>query len=227
MAVSGVSLSRFTVAADSKLGLGDGGHMAVEGRDPTLSGLAALGELADRAREGDRADLEKLVSVASPLVRRWALVRLADLADADDVMQEVMIRVIRSTETWPVRGSFAPWLYAVTRNAARDRLRKRGRQRDVGGFDALLDMVPAVGGDPSLALARSELAGLLDTLLRELPHRQREVFDLVELQGMPAKEVARLIGIRASSVRGSLLKARRNLRRRILATWPDLGEDLP
>ena len=200
--------------------------MAVEGRDPAFPGLAALGDLADRARDGGDAALEQLVSVASPFVRRWALVRLAHAADADDVMQEVMIRVIRSMEIWPAGESFAPWLYAVTRNAATDRLRRRGRQREIGGFDALLDTVPAPGGDPSLAVVRSELAGLLETLLRRLPHRQREVFDLIELQGMPANEVARLVGIRASSVRGSLLKARRNLRRQILATWPDVGEDL-
>ena len=78
-----------------------------------------------------------------------------------------------------------------------------------------------------MVLARRELAGLLETFLRELPHRQREVFDLIELQGMPTKMVARLIGIRTASVRGSLLKARRTLRRRILAAWPDVREDLP
>ena len=200
--------------------------MAVEGRDPAIAGPAALAELADRARDGGDEALEQLVSAAARMVRRWALVRLAHAADADDVMQEVMIRVIRSKETWPSGESFAPWLYAVTRNAATDRLRRRGRQREVGGFDAFLDTVPAVGAEPSLAVVRSELAGLLETLLGELPHRQREVFDLVELQGMPANEVARLIGIRAASVRGSLLKARRNLRRRILATWPDVEEDL-
>ncbi len=201
--------------------------MAVEGRDPAIPGPASLAELADRARDGGDVALEQLVSTAARVVRRWALVRLAHAADADDVMQEVMIRVIRGMDTWPAGESFAPWLYAVTRNAATDRLRRRRRQRDVGGFDSLLDTVPAVGSDPSLALARSELAGLLETLLRELPHRQREVFDLIELQGMPANEVSRLIGIRASSVRGSLLKARRNLRRRILATWPDVEEDMP
>lgn len=201
--------------------------MAVEGRDPAIPGLASLTELADRARDGGDEALEHLVSAAARVVRRWALVRLAHAADADDVMQEVMIRVIRSIETWPAGESFAPWLYAVTRNAATDRLRRRRRQRDVGGFDSFLDTVPAVGSDPSLVQARSELAGLLDRLLRELPHRQREVFDLIELQGTTASEVARLIGIRASSVRGSLLKARRNLRRRILATWPDVEEDLP
>ncbi len=77
-----------------------------------------------------------------------------------------------------------------------------------------------------MALVRRELAGLLETFMRELPHRQREVFDLIELQGVPAKEVAKLIGIRAASVRGSLFKARGTLRRRILAAWPDVGEDL-
>ena len=79
----------------------------------------------------------------------------------------------------------------------------------------------------SVVAASLKLAGLLDTFLRELPHRQREVFDLIELQGMPAKEVARLMGIRAASVRGSLFEARRTLRRRILAVWPDVREDLP
>ena len=200
--------------------------MAVEGHDPATPGPAALGGLADRARDGGDAALEQLVSVSARVVRRWALVRLSHAADSDDVMQEVMIRVIRSIETWPTRESFAPWLYTVTRNAATDRLRRRRRQRDRGGSDALLDTVPAVGGDPSVALVRRELAGLLETFMRELPHRQREVFDLIELQGVPAKEVAKLIGIRAASVRGSLFKARGTLRRRILAAWPDVGEDL-
>ena len=77
-----------------------------------------------------------------------------------------------------------------------------------------------------MALARRELAGLLETLMRELPHRQSEVFDLIELQGVPAKDVAKLIGIRPASVRGSLFKARRTLRRRILAAWPDIEEEL-
>ncbi|MCY3818124.1 MAG: hypothetical protein OXH52_02000 [Gammaproteobacteria bacterium] len=75
--------------------------MAVEGRDPAIPGLASLAKLADRARDGGDEALERLVSAAARVVRRWALVRLAHAADADDVMQEVMIRVIRSIETWP------------------------------------------------------------------------------------------------------------------------------
>ena len=66
---------------------------------------------------------------------------------------------------------------------------------------------------------------LLLSAFHELPSRQREVFDLVELQGVPATEAAEMLGIRATSVRGNLFKARRNLRRRILTVWPDVGED--
>ena len=51
------------------------------------------------------------------------------------------------------------------------------------------------------------------------------MFDLVELQGIPATEAAGILGIRATSVRGNLFKARRNLRRRILNVWPDVEED--
>ena len=66
---------------------------------------------------------------------------------------------------------------------------------------------------------------MLRSAFDELPSRQREVFDLVELQGIPATEAAEILGIRATSVRGNLFKARRNLRRRILNVWPDVEED--
>ena len=81
--------------------MSDGGQMAIEGRDPFIPGPEALGELADRARDGGDVALEQLVSVAARVVRRWALIRLSHTADADDVMQEVMIRMIRSVEAWP------------------------------------------------------------------------------------------------------------------------------
>ncbi|MCE2425355.1 MAG: sigma-70 family RNA polymerase sigma factor, partial [Pseudomonadales bacterium] len=68
------------------------------------------------------------------------------------------------------------------------------------------------------------LAELLHAFFKDLPRRQREVFDLVELQGVSATEAAQILGIRPTSVRGNLFKARRNLRRRILATWPDVRE---
>jgi DNA-directed RNA polymerase specialized sigma24 family protein len=65
----------------------------------------------------------------------------------------------------------------------------------------------------------------LDVLFQELPWRQREVFDLVELQGFDAAHVAELLDIEPVTVRAHLFKARRRLRASILETRPELVED--
>ena len=70
---------------------------------------------------------------------------------------------------------------------------------------------------PEESRASTELKRLLVSLFRELPRRQREVFDLVELQGMTAPRAAELLGIRPATVRVNLFKARAALRRRLIA----------
>ena len=113
----------------------------------------------------------------------------------------------------------------MTRNAAADRFRQRARQRHAVDSENILSGAVADNADPVGDAERSELGDLLKASFRDLPRRQREVFDLVELQGIPATQAAEILGIRATSVRGNLFKARRNLRRRILDVWPDVRED--
>ena len=182
------------------------------------------GQLLARARDDDSA-LSDLIDAAAPVVRRWAMVQTGDAADADDVTQEVLIRMIRNLDALPEPPRLAGWLYTVTRNAAADRFRSRSRQRTAADSEDILASAVSDSADPRSDAERNELGELLLSAFHELPSRQREVFDLVELQGVPATEAAEMLGIRATSVRGNLFKARRNLRRRILTVWPDVGED--
>ena len=183
------------------------------------------GEVVARARDDDDAALRDLIDRATPLVRRWALVQTGDATEADDLTQEVLIRMIRNLDALPDPPRLSAWLYTVTRNAAADRFRKRARRREAVDSEPALGMLADDAADPADDAERGELRLLLATLFQELPRRQREVFDLVELQGVPAVEAAGILGIRATSVRGNLFKARRNLRRRILASWPEIEED--
>lgn len=180
-------------------------------------------ELVVRAREGDDAALAELVKASAQFVRRWALVQMGDVAEADDLTQDVLIRMIQNTKALPDPTRFAPWLYRVTRNAATDRFRRRVRWR----ADADPDDLVSASADPEADAAGGELRRVLHGLFRDLPRRQREVFDLVELQGIPANDVAVLLRIRPASVRANLFKARRNLRRRILSDHPELAEERP
>ncbi len=182
------------------------------------------GQLFDRARDDDNA-LSDLIDAVAPVVGRWALVQTGNAADADDVTQEVLIRMIRNLDALPEPSRLAGWLYTVTRNAAADRFRSRSRQRTAADSEEILESVVSDIPNPASDAERSQLGDVLRAAFDELPRRQREVFDLVELQGIPATEAAGILGIRPTSVRGNLFKARRNLRRRILNLWPEVEED--
>ena len=74
-------------------------------------------------------------------------------------------------------------------------------------------------------IERREARRALHTFIDALPERQRLVFDLVELQGYAASEVAEMLDIAAVSVRAHLFKARRALRTRILQDTPELAKE--
>ncbi|MXY57398.1 MAG: RNA polymerase sigma factor [Gammaproteobacteria bacterium] len=190
--------------------------------DPALD---IPGQLLARARDNDDAALADLIDATAPQVRRWALVQTGDATEADDLTQEVLIRMIRNLDALPAPPRLAGWLYTVTRNAAADRFRQRARQRHAGDSERTLAAMVSDTASPASDAERGELGELLQASFHDLPRRQREVFDLVELQGIPATQAAEILGIRATSVRGNLFKARRNLRRRILAVWPDVQEE--
>jgi RNA polymerase sigma-70 factor (ECF subfamily) len=184
-------------------------------------------DLVDRARGGNPEALETLVTHAYPVVHRWALVRTGDLAEADDLTQDVLVQVIRRLDAYEGSSRFTTWLYAVTRNAAADRFRRRKRRHrledDPRTPTAVLPDAPPPADE---LVGRGELAGVVRTFFRELPPRQREVFDLADLQGLPSPEIAARLGIEPVSVRAHLFKARRALRARILEAYPLLAEDL-
>ena len=184
-------------------------------------------DLVDGARQGDERALRALTERAYPVVRRWALVHTGDPTEADDLTQDVLVQMIRKMESFQGDARFSTWLYTVTRNAASDRHRKQARRtRLAESPTAYLELVPQAANDPAKEAARRELGDMLSVFFEQLPGRQREIFDLVELQGLSGAEVSHLLGIEPVSVRAHLFKARKRLRRLILQTSPELVEGL-
>jgi RNA polymerase sigma-70 factor (ECF subfamily) len=143
---------------------------------------------------------------------------------------------------------FTSWLYRIVANAAEELRRRRvRRERLLGerwgerwgegsrvGSSAggrALDSAAAAGsarwsepvGPRDLDEAR--LADLVLERFRELPERQQEVFDLVDLQGYAPAEVAELLGLEPVTVRTNLLRARRAIRGKIMESHPELVEE--
>ncbi len=185
-------------------------------RDKTVDELARL------AAGGDEAAFDALVRRCYRRIYRWALVRVGEPDEAEDVTQEVLVRLYRHLSSWEGRGRFTTWLYGVTRNAAASHAVPSGRRDPGEGVDPV---ARAVGGTEDLLIRRmhaKDVIEMIDRLLRELPARQRELFDLIDLQGFTPAEVAEMLDMNPSTVRVHLFKARSRIRGWILERDPDL-----
>lgn len=183
--------------------------------------------LVARARDGGAA-LEALLDEIRPLVKRWALVALGDVDRAADVTQFVLLTVHRGLGDFrDESANFHGWLYRITKNAAIDEHRRR--QRSAKLRDAMLRQAPPgsreLTGDVHERLDAITVRRLVERFAGELPDRQREVFDLVDLQGFDAAEVAEMTGLAPSTVRVHLMRARRRLRELLVESNPEIEEE--
>jgi RNA polymerase sigma-70 factor (ECF subfamily) len=176
-------------------------------------------ELIARAQRGDSAAFRELVERWYARIHRWALGHVGDPDEADDVTQQVLVRLHLRLGRFRGAARFSTWLYQVTRNAARDAHRHRARQR--GALERMQRLAdapaPPAAPDPAVQTERREALDAARAALARLPERQREVFDLVELQGYEAHEVANLLGLSAATARTHLFRARRAVRAAMLA----------
>lgn len=199
-------------------------------REAPLSQTSAAGELdlelVRRAQAGDADALRTLVRQAYPLVRRWALVRTGDPTEADDLTQDVLVHVMQKLDAFQGSGRFTTWLYTVVRRSAADRFRREGRRRRLEGDPRTAgEVAPESGATPLQQAAAGEAMNLIEAFFHRLPDRQREIFDLADLQGLSSPEIAERLGIEPVSVRANLFKARRTLRGLILAHHPHLAPE--
>jgi RNA polymerase sigma-70 factor, ECF subfamily len=180
--------------------------------------------LVRRAQAGDSAAREELLTRCHGTIRRWARVLTDDRDEAEDVAQEVLIRVALRLDRYAGRSRFTTWLYQVTRNTALS-LRRRvvRRLRLVGDLTAGAEHHQP--DDPQSQAEASHLRGVVTKLFQELPLRQREVFYLVDIEGHDAVEIAPRLGLRPVTVRAHLFRARRALRGKILARHPEIAAE--
>lgn len=186
----------------------------------------AVTPLVEKAQAGDQQALGDLLRGCHAQVHRWALSLTADPDDADDIAQEVLVRVHRNLGKYGARSRFTTWLYQVTRNAALDQRRGRERRERLATHEYRDELQPDTDQADRLdELHRSSVADLVKSFFDELPERQREVFDLVDLQDCRPVEVSEMLGMNPSTVRAHLLRARRTIRKRILERHPEMAEE--
>lgn len=176
----------------------------------TLSSTDAAPDeaLAARVRRGDRDALEVLVRRYIRPVHAVAASYLLEPADVEDAAQETFLRAIRRIDSYDPGRPFAPWLYQIARNVARNARSVGSRWRTLPISDALRATRP----EPDLELERAEIRARVDAALARLPERRRTAFCLAEVDGYATEEVARIMGLTPGTVRSHVHFARAALR---------------
>lgn len=180
-------------------------------------------ELVVQANGGDEDAFAILVRRHSAGMHRVVARMLHDDEEAWDVVQMALFRAWQRLDRYDDRWSFATWAYRIATNLAIDVMRSRASRERTHQASAL-QLVSSEGKAPEAfdQVHQSELQRILGRLVEHLSPRQRAAFVLRELEGMETGEVAEMIGCSATTVRNHIFQARKILREKIAALYPEL-----
>ncbi len=180
---------------------------------PVPGGATRDAELLERYAGGDRAAFDELVNAHQEAAYTAAWRILGDGETAHDVVQEAFLRILRHHERFDASKSFRTWLLSIVRNLAIDSLRRRRRLvRPEHLADA---SAPAASSPLEAAELRERVAMVLD----DLPEKYRSIIVMREMEGMPAENIARDIGVDYSTTRWRLHQARQLFRQAWVARF--------
>jgi RNA polymerase sigma-70 factor (ECF subfamily) len=179
-------------------------------------------QLMQAYREGNPRAFELLLARHERKVWNFLRRSVGDAALAEDLLQEVFLRVIRAHAEWKGEAKFTTWIYAIARNLCIDHAR-RAVHRDARSLDAptrandeasetLHDRIADVGRDAEGLTSDAQVRVRVDEAVAALPPDQREVFLLREVMDMPFAEIASVVGAPEPTVKSRMRYALERLR---------------
>ena len=181
-------------------------------------------ELITAAGAGDADALDRLLMKAQDVAYRFSRTVCGGPADAEDVMQDALLKTFRYVRGIRDPRAFRTWLYRTVRNAClMKRRRKAGEPRRVLSLDDVLPTVDGAmhgepagrGPSPEDLAVDAALRRRLDKALRALPAAYRAVVFLREMEGFSTKEAADVLNVSESNVKMRLHRARLFLRKQL------------
>ncbi len=161
-------------------------------------------ELILRFRKGDAKAFDELYSRYSKSLFNFICRMLNDRELAEDLLQEVFLRIL--TKTYRAQAKFSTWLYTVATNLCLNEVKKRTKTY------RLEKDIPNPRDRPHREAERSELSQKIEEAISSLPATQRVAFCLRHYQGMPYREIARVLGCPLGTVKSRIHNAVDNLK---------------
>ena len=168
-------------------------------------------KLIQRIQSGDRRAFEELLDAYETRVYRLALRFTGNVADAEDVTQEIFLGIYKSLPNFRGASSLGTWIYRVAMNHCLEFRRKR-RLESIP-YDEELTLATSDWRDDPFAVAQKlELSSEVEAALSRLSPMHRDVIVLHELQGLTYQEVAATLDVPVGTVKSRLSNAFRKLR---------------
>ncbi len=171
---------------------------------------------------GDREKFHALIRPYEAQLYRTAVALLKNEADAEDVVQEAVLKAYRKLASFRGDAKFSTWLIAITLNEARGRLRHENRAT-VESLDEQREQQPDYTPAPLTnwreiplaVLERQEIRALVEQAVSELPATYREIVTLRDIEELSVNETATLLGISVALVKVRLHRARMMLQKKL------------
>ncbi len=170
--------------------------------------------MVDAIRKGDAGAFDTLYKGYFRRIYNFALRRLGDPAEAEDVTQEVFTAVFSCLDRFEGKSELLVWIYGITRNILNNRLRRRGGIRLISLEELPPEAAPVDLGPGPAAEARETLARV-QAAIEELPPDQRRILELRHGRQLAIRKIAELMERSEDAVKSSLYRARRALAARL------------
>ena len=169
---------------------------------------------ADMAADWVRPTWEEVVEAHSAKVYRLAYRLTGNRQDAEDLTQEVFVRVFRSLANFQP-GTLDGWLHRITTNLFLDQARRRSRIRFDGMTEETQSRLPSNGPGPERSFEFNNLDVDIARALEELPPDFRAAVVLCDLEGLSYDEVARVLDVKLGTVRSRIHRGRAMLKEKL------------
>lgn len=208
----------------------------------TLQNIASPLIQRNRQEESQRRLFERLILPHESSLYGPAMALTRSSSDAEDLVQETMVRAFDRFETFRADGSPRAWLHTIMRNLFFNTYRKKSREPKqvsleyfdpatanlsgsaAGVASAIAPQQPTVSSPERQVLSQMEGAAVLNAV-KDLPSEYRQVVVLADIQGLPYQEIADRLRIPVGTVRSRLSRGRDRVRRALFAWRPQEEPD--
>ena len=175
--------------------------------------------LIKRAANGDPEAFEDLIRAHEGRMYAVTLRMCGNRDDAQDCMQEAMLRIYRAMDSFRGQSSFGTWVYRITMNTCLDELRRK-KVRQSTSLDAMLDTGWAPTDEnenPELHSLRGEQRRSIEKAISKLPDDMKAAVVLRDVQGFSYEEIARVLNANIGTIKSRISRGREKLRETLMA----------